>query len=62
MRAGTEAGRQTLGGRRRIGSGASSPVAMIAWASPAEAASVPWSISVHWATASILAIETTPEV
>ena len=46
----------------RIGAGLRSAVAMIAWPRPAEAASVPWSISVQVATASILAIDAAPDV
>jgi hypothetical protein len=35
---------------------------MIAWLNPAEAASVPWSISVHSAMDSILMIDREPDV
>ena len=44
-----------------MGSGLNSAVAMIACPRPAEAAKVPWSISVHVATASMVAMETAPE-
>ncbi len=46
----------------RITMGLNAEVAMIAWLRPAEAASVPCSISVQVAMASILVIETDPEV
>jgi hypothetical protein len=46
----------------RIGAGLSAAVAMIACPKPAEAARVPWSISVQVATASTLAIDADPDV
>ena len=45
-----------------IGGGLNGAVAMIAWLSPAEAARVPWSISVHVAMDSILMMESEPDV
>lgn len=46
----------------RIGGGLIDEVAMTAWPRPAAAASVPCSISVQVAIASILAMATSPEV